>query len=270
MAWASAVIWLGAQVGPALARSIADKLRGTAKADQRIGQVAELITAGSTAIAALQKVFGHDFDKAIADARRLPQAPWTYEAARSDYIRIDVENGRVKAANVALRDELNINLDHVARLYSESGTDVSNYFLGVFREWMARYRELLGSSVDAEQTFRTIESLLDGRRKTFADVFRLLQKTGLGTVGALLVIQGALIATSTGIGAFAAIYAWLVGVPVVQVGALVVGGALLFALSRVKFKIANAMSASVTAAYKLLERVPANAVESPRPAPGET
>ena len=63
-----------------------------------------------------------------------------------------------------------------------------------------------------------------------------------------------LIATSTGVGVVAVISTWLFGIPVVQVGALVDGGGLLFALSRVEFAATNAMSTSVATAYKLLDR----------------
>ena len=119
---------------------------------------------------------------------------------------------------------------------------------------MERFKELAGHQTNADETFRVIESLLDGKRRNFSDVFRLLQRTGLGTVGALLVIQAGLIATSTGVGIIAAISTWLFGIPVVEVGALVIGGGLLFALSRVEFAATNAMSTSVATAYKLLDR----------------
>jgi hypothetical protein len=56
------------------------------------------------------------------------------------------------------------------------------------------------------------------------------------------------------VGLVAAITTWIAGIPMVQVGALVVSGALLIGLSRLKFDAANGMSASVAAAYRLLDR----------------
>lgn len=263
MAWAEAAVWLGAQVGPVLARSITDRLRSAPKADQRIAQVNTLVSAGASAVSAFQRAFGTDFDKVVSELIRNDDAPWVYEAGRSDYIKVDIDGQVVKPAHQTLRDELNINLDRIARLHGNGTLDVSTYFLGAFRQWMERYRELAGNSDDAEQTFEAINGMLDGKRKTFADAFRLLQQTALGTAGALLIVQGVLVATSTGVGAIAAVAAWLVGIPAGQVAALILSGALVVALSRLKLRVTDGMSASVAAAYKLLDRTAKNA-QSPK------
>lgn len=254
MALSGALAALGLEVGGSLAKKVVASLGSRPKADERLRKVEALVATGTTAIVAFNKIFGREFNEAISSALGAGQTPWSYEAARGDYIRVDVTDGAVRDVHQTLRDELNVNLDRIARTYGNGGAEVQNYFLGVFREWMTRYRELVGRQIDAEQTFEAIESLLDGRRRTFADAFRLLQQTGLGTVGALLVIQAVLVATSTGVGVVAAISTWLFGIPGAQVVGLVVGGALLFALSRVRFASANAMSSSVAAAYKLLDR----------------
>lgn len=254
MVWGPALVWLGTQYGPVVAKSIVAALSKSKNAGDRLAQVAPLIEAGTTAIDAFKRIFGQDFDAALTEALKAPRVDWSYEAGRTDYIRVDVFDGEVRSVDQTLRDELNINLDRLARLYGGKGAEVQNYFRGVFREWMNRYRSIIVESDDSRKTFETIESLLDGHRKSFADGFKLLQQAGLGTLGALLVIQAGLVATSTGVGLFAVISTWLLGIPVVQVGALAVGGVVLFALSRVKLSASNAMSMSVATAYKLLDR----------------
>lgn len=261
MALTGALTALGLQIGTSLARSVGANLTNRPKAGEKLKRVEALITTGTTAMDAFCKIFGPEFYEALNSALGSGQSPWTYEAGRADYIRVDAMGGMSRSVHQALRDELNINLDRIARTHGKSGADVHNYFSGVFREWMTRYRDLVGHESDSEQTFEVIECLLDGRRRTFADVFRLLQQTGLGTLGALLLIQAVLVATSTGVGVLAAISTWLFGIPGAQVGALAVGGTLLFALSRVKLVSTNAMSVSVATAYKLLERTAKSGTE---------
>ena len=245
---------LGLEIGITLAKKVGARLINRPKADENLRKADSLIATGTSAVSALRKAFGPEFDEAMTSAIGTGPASWTFEAGRADYVRVALPEGPPATVYRVLRDELNINLDRVARGPVRKGTEQHSYFLGALREWMERYRELAGRQPDAEETFRVIESLLDGKRRNFADVFRLLQRTGLGTVGALLVIQAVLIATSTGVGIVAVVSTWLLGIPVVQVGALVVGGGLLFALSRVEFAATNTMSASVAAAYKLLDR----------------
>jgi hypothetical protein len=254
MVWETALVWLGKQLGPALAGSVISRLKMTDKAEQRLDRVTSLITAGSTAIEAFQKVFGSDFDKAVIAAQREVKPTWTYQAGQEDYVRVEPRQSGREAALQSLRDELNVNLDRIARSSDVNGEKTLSHFLGMFNLWMSRYRQLIGREEDAEKTFRTIESLLDGSRKTFADAFRLLQQTGLGVTGAFLVIQAGMLASSAGVGVIAGIWMWLFGIPYVQIGTFAVSGALLIALSRVKFKSANSLSTSVAAAYKLLDR----------------
>ena len=261
MAVTGALASLAVQIGPAVAKSVVSSLSNRPKGGENLKKVEALITTGTTAVDAFRKIFGSDFHEALNGALGTGQASWTYEAGKADYIRLETQNDDRDVYQV-LRDELNVNLDRIAKTYGKNRTEVQNYFLGVFREWMTRYKELVGSPGDSMQTFEAIESLLDGQKRTLADVFRLLQQTGLGAIGTFLILQAVLVATSTGVGVLAAIHTWLLGIPVVQVGALATGGAVLLALSRIKLTPTNAMSASVSVAYKLLERTADNAKAS--------
>lgn len=251
---APALSALALEIGVTLAKKVGTSLTSRSKAEESLKKADAMIATGTSAVSALRKAFGTDFDEAMTAALGTGPTTWSFEAGRADYIRVTVPDSAPRDVYRTLRDELNLNLDRVAKGPLQKGTEQQNYFRGAFREWMERFRELAGRQPDAEQTFQVIESLLDGKRRNFSDVFRLLQRTGLGTIGAMLVIQAVLIATSTGVGIVAVISTWLFGIPVVQVGALVVGGGLLFALSRVEFAATNAMSTSVATAYKLLDR----------------
>ena len=63
-----------------------------------------------------------------------------------------------------------------------------------------------------------------------------------------------MLATSTGVGVWTVVTTWLFGVPMGPVAALAVPGVIIVALSTVEFDTTNGMSASVAAAYKLLDR----------------
>lgn len=246
---------LGKEIGLPLARKLVSRLTSGKDATGRAEKITSLVNSGATAVSAFQEAFGAvDFDKALTAAIGNGDNGWTHEAGRQEYVRIDQNEGAIRPATSLLREELNLNLDRIIRVYGSKNPDMDKYFLGLFRHWQERYVELVGADDDSIEAFKTVESLLDGTKKNFANVFRLLQKTGLGFAGAVLVIQAALIATSVGVGVFATISTWALGIPVVQVGALAVGGALLFGLSRMNFTSSNAMSATIAVAYKLLDR----------------
>ena len=220
-----------------------------------VERLTALMTSGSSALEAFQKIFGTStFDKALTEVMEHGRDGWTYEAGQQEYVRILQYEDAYRTPSTILRAELNLNLDRIIRVYGSKKAVVDNYFLGLLRQWQMRYVDLIGEDDDSRETFQTIESLLDGHRKTFAEVFGMLQKTGLGLSGAALVINAALIATNTGIGIFALITTWFSGIPFLQVAAWAVAGALLFGLSRMEFSYSNAQSATVAVAYKLLTR----------------
>ncbi|WP_029525468.1 hypothetical protein [Polaromonas glacialis] len=246
---------LGKEIGLPLARKLVSGLVSGQDPASRVEKITALVKNGSTAMAAFQNTFGVvDFDKALTTAIGNGAKGWTYEAGREEYVQIEQIEGSPRLPTSLLREELNLNLDRIIRTRGSKDADINNYFIGLFRQWQERYVELIGDSEDSRITFKTVESLLDGRKKSFADVFRMLQKTGLGMAGAALVIQAALIATSTGVGIMVWITTAFVGIPMVQVGALAVAGGLLFGLSRMDFASSNAKSATIAVAYKLLDR----------------
>lgn len=255
MALPFVIALLGKEIGLPLARKLVSGLTSGKDATGRVEKITSLVNSGATAVSAFQEAFGVvDFDEALTTAIGNGRTVFTHEAGRQEYVHIDQNQSAPHTATSLLREELNLNLDRIIRVFGKKNVDIDNYFLGLFRQWQDRYVELVGANDDSREAFKTIESLLDGHRKSFADVFRMLQKTGLGMAGAALVIQAAFVATSTGVGIIAWITTALFGIPIAQVAALAVAGGLLFGLSRMNFAPANAKSATIAVAYKLLDR----------------
>jgi hypothetical protein len=252
-------IAIAALLGKELGLPLAKKILSSIKTDKpgTLEKLNALIQGGSSTIAAFQEVFGVDvFNKALSAAKGSSSSSgkWTFEAGQQEYVRI-IKKGKGNVLAVTLlRDELNLNLDRVTRLDVQKNNESKNYFLGLYREWKKRYIELIGLSSDSKSTFETVEDLLDGKKKSFADVFKLLQTKGMGVVGALLIINSVLIATSTGVGVITAITTFAFGIPMVQVGAFAVSGLMLIALAKMDFVQSNAESATIAVLYKLLDR----------------
>lgn len=250
---------VAALLGKELGLPLAKKVVAGLKTDKQgiLEKLNALIQGGASTVTAFQEVFGADvFDKALSDANGFNSGSgkWTFEAGQQEYVRITKKEKGNAWAVALLREELNLNLDRVTRLYSHKNNDSKNYFLGLYREWQKRYIELIGLSADSKSTFKTVDDLLDGKKKSFADVFKLLQKTGLGVAGTMLVINSVLLATSTGVGVVTAITTFAFGIPMVQVGAFAVSGLLLIALAKMDFVQSNAESATIAVLYKLLDR----------------
>lgn len=253
MAATAILALLTKEIGFPIAKKILANLPVGNSSNEKFRKVIDATNNGKAALDAIRDIFGADFDAALSKATDAGKGGWSYEAGRNEYIKLEVVGDR-KAIIDLLRKELNINLDRICAIANRDKTAVNNYFRGLFSEWMDRYKELIGQDSDAQSTFESIDKLLDGSNRTFKDAYKLIAQTGTGSVGALLIINGVMIATSTGVGVWASFHTWAMGVPVLQVWALVASGALLLALSRYTFRDAHAMTTCVKLAYKLLER----------------
>ena len=240
-------------------KPIADKLINTLgnrkDGSQKIEAATAAMNGGLTAIEALKKVFGQDFIAAMNSSIGFgPVSSFSFEAGTKCYIKLD--ESEISDPVKLLRDELNINLDRLSA-YPNREPQMLNHFNGLMSVWCGRFKERMVPDIDKEDmvsTFSTIESVMSGEEKNFREMYKLLSSTALGGIGALLVISGAMIATSTGVGLVAAISTFLFGVPLMTVGALVIPGALMVLLASKNVKPKDTMSISIGLAYKLLER----------------
>lgn len=235
-----------------LAQAVMGKLLTSKGAGSKFERAAEAIKNGSSIIAALHGEFGNDFLNALnIGFNGKGDHHLDFDAGTRDYIKLRTKKG--EEALVLLRDELNVNLDRLVLAKKTPDEDFMNYFRGVLNEWRKRYYKLLGRDDEARKVFDAMDVLLEGQARTFRDVLEMLSKTSIGGVGALMVISGVLLATSTGVGVVTAISTFLFGIPWLSVGVLVIPGALLIALSRVKFGSRHAMTTCVKLAYRLLQ-----------------
>lgn len=223
---------------------------------QRLEQAATAMVSGATAIEALKQAFGKDFLVSLNEVLGTSNAAFNYEAGTQHYIRQDA--GDLMPSQV-LRDEMNINLDRLT-LMGMKGKDLKNQAMGVLAVWGARCLDLYGDKhkEDIESTLKAMNDLLNGDSRNYRQIYELLSTTGLGGVGALMVISGVLLATGTGVGIVTAISTFLFGIPWITVGALVIPGALLVLMAAKKARPIDDVSLSVAMAYKLLERMEKN------------
>jgi hypothetical protein len=245
---------LAGEVGVTLAKSVGSRLMQAPKTETKLQKVEALVSTGATAVSAFQQCFGKDFDAAISAASGESQSAWSHERDRGDYVAVQVADESPQARIRALHDELNLNLDRLARLHPKVDDALRGRFLAVFREWMQRYEQQLPATPDSRKTFNAIESWLDGHRRTMLNIVTVVQRAGLGAAGAMFILKAVLLATGTGVGVLAGMSMWFSGIPYGQVVLWAVGGVVLFALSRIQIGTANSLTACVNAAYRLLAR----------------
>lgn len=253
---APVLLALGTIFGKAAGSKLVDVLSAKPKGSEKLEKAADVMLKGVSVVEALKQTFGDDFLKTINEVTgQANKAGFFYEAGGAGYIRI--ENANSTLTTQILRDELNINLDRLALVGAKSRADLSNHFNGALKIWQGRVLEVAHSEAkaDAMATFEAMGKLLDGQKKSFKDLYRLVSATGLGGVGTLMVIAGVLMATGTGVGIVTAISMFLFGIPWVAVGSLVLPGALMVLLAARTVTEDNAISVCVGMAYKLLNRL---------------
>lgn len=251
----SVVLALGKVLGPSVAKLIFDALQQKKNGPNRIEKATELIESGSSAISALQQAFGREFLQTLSATMASKSSNFSYEAATEAYIRLPIDSDESTLS--ILRDEININLDRLTLLDAGNDASIENQFRGLLAIWQARFLDLTQDmNFDRhmiESNFRAMRELLEGGDRNFKDLYRRLSATGIGGVGALMVISGALLATSTGVGVLTAISTFLFGIPMATVGALILPGALLVVLAAHQLKPKHKISACVGLAYKTID-----------------
>ncbi len=241
--------------GKTAADSLVKRLGSRQDGATKLSAAAAAIEKGVSAIEALRQAFGvKDFLESLNETLGTPKAAgFSYEAGTTAYIEVN-DAGQPPA--VRLRDELNINLDRLTQLELKNA-DLRNHCLGLMSRWRARCLESFGAghAEEINSTYSVVETLLKGEGKDYKRIYRLISRTGLGGVGALMVISGALTAAGTGVGLVASISMFLFGIPWLNVGALVLSGGLLVALAVTTPRMKDEISLSIALAYKLLERI---------------
>ncbi len=241
------VSMFGKPVAEKLIKNLNERKDGARKFEN----AAAAMDAGLSAIESLKKHFGKDFFSSLNST--LGASSFSYEAGTHGYIQLDVEQSTpIKV----LRDELNINLDRLSVL-EVKGVGLKNQFTGLVACWQTRCQHFFGVShgEDIQSTFAAIQKILNGETRNYRQIYELLSSTGVGGVGALMVIMGVFLATGTGVGLVTAISIFVFGVPWLAVGALVLPGSLLVMLAANKTKPVDEISLSIALAYKLLERM---------------
>lgn len=255
MSVAAAVVALLSPILGDMAKDVVRNLGDNRMGESKLKRALDATNAGVSIVQALKNEFGEQFSHALNLMNQNSKRLWSHEAGTQEYIQLDLTNRTQKELLIALRDEININLDRLVVLSnSQSEDEIKNYFIGVFSKWRERYRGAFGDSEEDDSIFRAAFALLNGEARNFKEVMELLMRTSLGVVGAGMIIIGVLTSMGIGVGLIKILSIWLFGIPWVTVGALVVPGAILLALTRYKFSEKHAMTTCISLAYKLLER----------------
>lgn len=244
---------LAKTLGPMVASALLEKLSNSRDSEQKFKRAMDMTTQGVTVLAALKSEFGDAFQEGLSQVMHTGSA-LSFESGTAEYIQLPADQNDDAGRICVLRDEVNVNLDRVCFAGKNEHDELTNYYRGVLSVWKRRYISLLGSNEDAATTFSAIDDLLDDSNKTFKDVLERLVRTGLGTGGALMTICGVFLATGTSVGLASSISMFLVGIPWLSVGALVVPGAILVGLSLCQFGSQHKLTMCTSLTYRLLDR----------------
>ncbi len=240
--------------GKPIAEKLLNGLTSRKDGSEKLAAATIALAQGASAVEALKKAFGREFLSVLNETLGSSStSSFSYEAGTQNYIPMnDVKTDSTQS----LRDELNINLDRLVALDTQS-VDTTNHFSGLMAVWQQRCLQVYGNThqEDINGTFAIMQRLLSGELRNYRQIYRLLSATSLGGMGAMMIIGGVIIATSTGVGVVTATTVFLFGVPWAIVGALVLPGALLIVVAAKKTRPVDAMTLSVALAYKLLERI---------------
>jgi hypothetical protein len=99
-----------------------------------------------------------------------------------------------------------------------------------------------------------VHTLLDGSRRNGLQVVQVLTRSGLGVVGALLILKAVLLLTSTGVGVIATLIAWLYGLPTTQILALAGTGVLMCVLSAIPFRDNRVLNTCTATLERLMRK----------------
>lgn len=221
---------------------------------ESLQRAADIAQNGTSAAEALQKAFGKGIYDILGEAVDAGGNFFSYEAGRKNYIHLSFENATDSLKLDLLRQELNLNLDRITKLYTEEKDSVINHFRGCFSEWSDKVKTHLAPlSTEEKQLLSAIEKLLDGKKRSGRQVFKVIKHTGLGVMGTLLIIKGVLVAMGVGIGIIAKIDIFFFGIPGGQVAGFVLLGAILGALALIPFKAKHVMNTCTSLAYRILD-----------------
>ena len=242
------------EIGQPLGEKLWQTLNGKVHLDD-LKKASELVQNGASAMEALQKVLGNRFQTILGEALGEGESQFAYEAGWQDYGHRDQSAGDTPEQKIeSLRASFNRNLERITSLYGKKHKSVLNHFRGCFIRWKQEYKAVFFPLTgDEEKFFHTIEKLLDGKKKTIRQVFRILRQTSMGTIGAAFVIKGILLAFGVGAGLLTKLQIWMFGIPGMQVAGFLTAGTGIGAVSFVRLRNQDIMSACTSIVYKMLD-----------------
>jgi hypothetical protein len=239
------------EVGQPIAEKLWVVISGEDKQKQLLRAI-DLINQGAPALEACQRAFGKPFGDMITDVLKADDL--VFSAGVEGYITVQPDGDDAISRLKAMRTELSVNLDRLAkRSLNEKSVDLSP-FKGFFTAWEERARDLGVLSHEDDKVVEQLYSLLDGSRRNGWQIYQILIRSGFGIIGTLLIIKAVLILTSAGLGAFGALLVWLYGLPTTQIIALAGTGLFMLVLSQIKFTDTRVLNTCVSALENIMRK----------------
>ncbi len=242
------------EIGQPVAGKIWQVINGSDYQNQ-MKKASEICHEGASALSALNRAFGNQFNEILNDAINPDGSCFSFEAGRKKYVHLTTDSEGPDTIIPVLRDELNVNLERITGLHKKDKDPVQNYFRGCFVQWSDNYKKQLAPlSIEEEKNFKKINKLIDGRHHAFVGILDIFRKTILGTSGMMIIGKACLIILSVGIGIYAQTKIWLLGLPLGLIASCMMAGAVLIVLASLRVKKLDIMSECVRIAYGMLEK----------------
>lgn len=237
------------EYGPKVGRIINEKLH---KDENHVKQFLKNINNGLGVTEILKKIFGHKLESIISDAQKAKKVE--YETKFTDYISLPIDGELSKAIrNDLLKAELAENLE---RLSDTESDEKINQARMIVNQWIRRFIEIRypDGNID-QQTLSKIESLGDvlkpGKINARAIYKHLKPFFGVGSV--LSLIYAGMLATATGLGIWASITTFLGGIPIAQVGSVVILSVLLAYLALIPINNETKIQIVINGLYGIID-----------------
>lgn len=219
---------------------------------RRDGSAENVEGALRTGAAIAHAAFGEDPRRVLRTF--LAPDTWQLEAGADDYIELCVDVIDECEAAVALRAELNRNLDRIQSRFTEP-SDVRAHVAAVVERWAGRLRRHFSLTVPDEEDLREAKRLLTSRSRLCRPVRWASIFSAFAAV--CLFLKAAMLTLGAGVGLLLLLRLAVMGVPFVTVASLVGAGVLLALVSRELRSVGGGLgdvSRAIQLVYGILDR----------------
>jgi len=235
--------------GGSIASQVFGVLSGTAYTKELL-EITKLVNENFPIKEAMQKVFGDKYNEIMVKAKQAPS--FIYEVDRDNYKLLEIDkNLSLQEKIILIRTEFNLNIQELASKGKDK--NLQGHALMILNKWISRYGEIIGfESIKEKEKFIQIAKVLDPNTKSFKDLYKIL-KPLFGVSAVMSMIYALLLFTGLGMGIWANISIFVVGVPGGQIAGVVLLSSILASLAFIDLSTASKIQAVIQAIYRILD-----------------